>query len=126
MASTSIVYKNHRPQLAVHFVYARDDGHCLKTTVYKIESRCRLNRQNIDLIRAAHLIGGGQSWCIKSQHDGSEAAAGQDLVDAVEINNFTGETVNTKPINKYFGTYYNQIEQSYYEYIIEDSCDSSD
>jgi len=126
MSATSVVWKNSRPQLAIHWVCSRNEGKSLDTTIYKIESIRPLNREAINRIRAAHLIGGGQEWCVKSQHDGSEEPAGKDLIEAVEISNFTGDIVNYKPKHSYTGNYYKPIEKPYYQYIIEDTCDSSD
>ncbi len=125
MPATSITWNSPKPQFAVHFLYSKSDGRCLATTFYKIVSLHRLSRKFIDGVRAANLIGGGQEWCVRSKCDGTEEPAGKDLVSAIEINNMTGEIVNLKPVHS-SGVYFQPIEVFYYEYLIEDTCDSSD
>lgn len=123
--ATSVVYKNSRPQLAIHLLYTRRDGNCCETTFYKIESYFRLSRDDINRIRAAYLIGGGQEWSVNSQHDGLEDPTEYDMVKPVLIDN-NGNIITTQPKHPYTGEFMKPKEVPYYSYIIEDMVDSSD
>lgn len=126
MPTTSVVWKSPRSQVAIQWLYTNEDGRCLTTTAYRVESLHRLSRKTIDKLRETGLIGYGQEWCIKNQCDGFELPIGKDSVKAVEISNFTGDVVNYDPIHSYTGTKFQAKEIPYYEYLILDTCDSSD
>ncbi len=121
----TVVYKNPLPVFAVHFLSSFQESRCVWISRYKIVSMHKLSRERIESIRSVHLIGGGQSWGIKSTCDGTEQPAGTVSCPAVEVDNLDN-ILNDKPKHSYTGHVLKPIEQVYYEYIVEDMCDSSD
>ncbi len=118
------VYWNHRPRLVVENRGGKALGNCYIASFQRITSTLRMSRKEIEALRDAGVLHGGQEFYIRSQCDGNEPAAGQDMLPCVvELN---GEILDEPAINPYSGLPYAPIQQSYFVYETESRVDSGD
>ena len=117
-------YLRDRPALAVKLVSSAELGRCYYGSTFEITSTCKLTSAQLLALREGGFLGHGQEWRVVSQHDGSEAPAGEDLVECVALDErgrFLGPAVH--PIT---GAPVEPMRLPYWVYSIESRIDSSD
>lgn len=119
-------YDPIRPDLAIEIDGSAKLGNCYYSTTYRITSRFKLTRWQIEALAAAGFLGCGQEFRILSQCDGTEEAHGTDELQCVVYDN--GKRTDEPPFNPYSrdGSQYPPITKPYYVYRAERRVDSSD
>ena len=133
-------YKNTRPVLVVESMGGSHLGNCYSASYYKVTSTYPICKKTLLQLRDAHIIANGQEFYCKLVTASGERVpvveeldwrnkiepTGKDIVPCVEVNERTGEVLNTNPVNKYTGKPYGTTEYGYYVYEVETRVDSSD
>ncbi len=124
MSNRTFEFRNPRPRLVVENVGGSSLGNCYSASLQRITSTLRMSRAQLEALRTAGVIHGGQEFYIRSTCDGKESAAGEDTVPCVTV--VDGKVTGEPAINPYSGEPYGPIQCGYFVYEIETRCDSGD
>jgi len=134
-------YKATRPNLVIECTGGASLGRCYSAGYYKVVSKFPLDKEKLMHLRDAGFLGIGQEfYCFRidvnksSQpvpdtidwRDAKVEPTFEDVIQCVEIDERTGEIINSNPINQYSGKPYVPTEIGYYEYYCESRVDSGD
>ena len=134
------VYRRVRPILTVEDTGGSQLGNCYHACYYKVTSLFSICKKTLWQLKDAHFISDGQEfYCKFVKANGDRVPVpedmdwrqkieptGIDIVLCLEIDEKTGDVLNTNPINKYTGKPYGTTEIGYYVYEVETRVDSGD
>jgi len=124
--STSFVYLNPRPQLAIVSTGGRSLGRCYTENTFRVTSTRPLTLEQLYALNKAGLLGFGQEFGVTTPESTMDKSAGSDLVPCSCIDDRTGEQLPGPAINPYSGLPYAPTRSHYYVYDCYTRCDSGD
>jgi hypothetical protein len=138
---TDFVHKNPRPTLVVESKGGANLGRCYTASYYQVTSLSSLSMEDLVHLRSAGFLGYGQEFSAEQvigekkvpvpakldwQSRKDIQASGVEMIPCTMVDRRTGEVIPGEAINPYSGKPYGASEQSYYVYVCESRCDSSD
>jgi hypothetical protein len=129
-----IIFKSPRAKLTIEHSSSRSLGRCYSESTYRVTSTSPLKPLTIEAFRAAGLLGTGQEFLsFQVLPDGrrvplseQQEPSGTDLVEGLEVDEFTGKPTGSAPLNPYTGKPYPPHSFSYFIYECVTRCDSGD
>ena len=132
--ATNIIWRNPRPTLIIEHTGGRKLGRCYHESTCKVTSTSPLGPEAMEALRKARLVGIGQEFsAYQVLEDGRQVPirdvqdpSGGDDVEAIEVEEATGQPTGRPAVNAYNGNPYPLHKFPYYVYECVTRVDSGD